>query len=412
MRTLYIDCSQAGISGDMMLSALLNLGAKIDLKILSESIVGSLDGVEQLEISYNTGSKMGFQAGLLKVTFSDSKDRRLGIELKNGLERTLEHMGICRKAKEYAVRVLETLLNAESIIHGETADEVHLHEIGSPDTLVDIVGTALALEDLGVFEDVKVYGSPVSVGFGLVKTEHGCLSIPTPVTLEILKSRGYPFKGGPVEEELATPTGVALLVNIVDEVAQIHPLIKPIKVGYGAGFKELSGVPNVLRLIYGEQQPHYIQEDIYVLETNIDDVQGEVLGHVIEKLVENGAKDACAIPITCKKSRPGYILKVISGCENLNDVLDIIFRETGTLGIRSMKTSRFIVPREFKTVTVQINGVDFPVKVKVARDFGGRIIRVKPEYEELKKISNLTGIPIRELSLTIEEKAKAYLKAS
>lgn len=412
MRTLYIDCSLAGISGDMMLSALLNLGAKVDFKTLSESILESLDGVERLEISYNVESKMGFQAGLLKVTFSDSKDCRRGIEMKNGLEKTLERMNLGRKGKEYAVRVLETLLNAESIIHGESADEVHLHEIGSPDTLVDIVGVALALEDLGVFEDVKVYGSPVSVGFGLVKTRHGCLSIPAPVTLEILKSRGYPFKGGPVEGELATPTGVALLVNIIDEVAQIHPLIKPIKVGYGAGLKELPGVPNVLRLIYGEQQPHYIQEDIYVLETNIDDVQGEVLGHVIEKLVENGAKDACVIPVTCKKSRPGYILKVISDCENLNDVVDIIFRETGTLGVRLTKTPRFIVPREFKTVTVQIDGVDFPVKVKVAKDIEGRVFRIKPEYDELKKISSLTGIPIRELSSTIEEKAKTYLKTS
>lgn len=412
MRTLYIDCSLAGISGDMMFSALLNLGAKVDFKTLSESILESLDGVERLETSYNVESKMGFQAGLLKVTFSDSKDCRRGNEMRNGLEKTLERMNLGHKGKEYAVRVLETLLNAESIIHGESADEVHLHEIGSPDTLVDIVGVALALEDLGVFEDVKVYGSPVSVGFGLVKTRHGCLSIPAPVTLEILKSRGYPFKGGPVEGELATPTGVALLVNIIDEVAQIHPLIKPIKVGYGAGLKELPGVPNVLRLIYGEQQPHYIQEDIYVLETNIDDVQGEVLGHVIEKLVENGAKDACVIPATCKKSRPGYILKVISDCENLNDVVDIIFRETGTLGVRLTKTPRFIVPREFKTVTVQIDGVDFPVKVKVAKDIEGRVFRIKPEYDELKKISSLTGIPIRELSSTIEEKAKTYLKTS
>ncbi len=412
MRILYVDCSLAGISGDMMLSALLNLGAEINFEELSKSIVESLEGVEQLEISYNVSSKMGFQAGLVRVMCSDRKDYRLGIELKNGLEKTLERMSIGRKAREYAVKVLETLLNAESIVHGEPVDKVHLHEIGSPDTLVDIVGTALALENLGIFEGVKVYGSPVSVGFGFVKREHGYLSIPVPATLEILKSRGYPFKGGPVEGELATPTGVALLVNIVDEVTQMHPLIKPIKVGYGAGFRELSGVPNILRLIYGEQQPHYIQEDVYVLETNIDDVQGEVLGHVIEKLVENGAKDACAVPITCKKSRPGYILKVISGCENLNDVVNMIFRETGTLGVRLVKTSRFIVPREFKTVNVSIDGMDFPVRVKVAKDLEGRILRVKPEYEELKKISSLTGIPIRELSSIVEEKARACLKSS
>jgi uncharacterized protein (TIGR00299 family) protein len=409
MRILYIDCSLAGISGDMMLSALINLGAKIDLEKLSKSIVESLDGVEWLKISYDIKSKMGFQAGLLKVAYSDSKDHRMGRELKDGLEKTLELMDASHRAKTYAVKVLETLLNAESVVHGEPVEEVHLHEVGSPDTLVDVVGTALALDNLGLFEDIKVYGSPVSVGFGFIKTEHGRLTVPAPATLEILKSKGYPFKGGPVEGELATPTGVALLVNIVDEVTEILPLIKPIKVGYGAGFKELPETPNVLRLIYGEQKTQYIQEDVYVLETNIDDVQGEVLGHVIEKLIENGAKDACIIPATCKKSRPGQILKVILDYENLNRIVDIIFRETGTLGIRLMKTSRFIVPREFKTVNVQINGMDFLVKVKVAKDLEGRIIRVKPEYEELRKISDITGIPIRELSLIIEEKAKTHL---
>jgi uncharacterized protein (TIGR00299 family) protein len=409
MRILYIDCSLAGISGDMMLSALINLGAKIDLEKLSKSIVESLDGVEWLKISYDIKSKMGFQAGLLKVAYSDSKDHRMGRELKDGLEKTLELMDASHRAKTYAVKVLETLLNAESVVHGEPVEEVHLHEVGSPDTLVDVVGTALALDNLGLFEDIKVYGSPVSVGFGFIKTEHGRLTVPAPATLEILKSKSYPFKGGPVEGELATPTGVALLVNIVDEVTEILPLIKPIKVGYGAGFKELPKTPNVLRLIYGEQKTQYIQEDVYVLETNIDDVQGEVLGHVIEKLIENGAKDACIIPATCKKSRPGQILKVILDYENLNRIVDIIFRETGTLGIRLMKTSRFIVPREFKTVNVQINGMDFLVKVKVAKDLEGRIIRVKPEYEELRKISDITGIPIRELSLIIEEKAKTHL---
>jgi len=409
MRILYVDCSLAGISGDMMLSALINLGAKIDLEKLSKSIVESLDGVEWLEVSYSIKSKMGFQAGLLKVVYSDSKDHRIGRELKNGLEKTLEFMDASHRARAYAVKVLETLLNAESVVHGEPVEEVHLHEVGSPDTLVDIVGTALALDNLGLFEDVKVYGSPVSVGFGFIETEHGRLTVPAPATLEILKSKGYPFKGGPVEGELATPTGVALLVNIVDEVTQMPPLIEPIKVGYGAGFKELPGTPNVLRLIYGEQKTQYIQEDVYVLETNIDDVQGEVLGHVIEKLIENGAKDACIIPATCKKSRPGQILKVILDYENLNRIVDIIFRETGTLGIRLMKTSRFIIPREFKTVNVQVNGMDFSVKVKVAKGLEGRIIRVKPEYEELRKISDITGIPIRELSSIIEEKAKTYL---
>jgi uncharacterized protein (TIGR00299 family) protein len=409
MRILYVDCSLAGISGDMMLSALINLGAKIDLEKLSESIVESLDGVKWLEVSYGVESKMGFQAGLLKVAYSDSKDHRRGHELKSGLEKTLELMDGSHRAKAYAVKVLETLLNAESVVHGEPVEEVHLHEVGSPDTLVDVVGTALALDNLGLFEDVKVYGSPVSVGFGFIETEHGRLTVPAPAALEILKSKGYPFKGGPVEGELATPTGVALLVNIVDEVAQMPPLIEPVKVGYGAGFKELPETPNVLRLIYGEQKTQYIQEDVYVLETNMDDVQGEVLGHVIEKLIENGAKDACIIPATCKKSRPGQILKVILDYENLNRIVDIIFRETGTLGIRLTKTSRFIVPREFKTINVQINGMDFPVKVKVAKDLEGRIIRVKPEYEELRKISDITGIPIRELSSIIEERAKTYL---
>lgn len=412
MKTLYIDCSLAGISGDMMFSALLNLGATVNLKKLSESIVESLDGVERLEISYNLGSKMDIQAGMLKVSFSDSKHCRKGIELKNSLENALELMGAGREAREYAVKVLETLLKAESVVHGEPMEEVHLHEIGSPDTLVDIIGVALALEDLGIFKNAKVYGSPVAVGFGYVKTGHGYFSIPAPATLEILKSRGYPFIGGPVEGELATPTGVALLVNIVHEVTQVYPPIKPIKIGYGAGFKELPETPNVLRLIYGEEESNYILEHVYVLETNIDDVQGEVLGHVIEKLIENGAKDACIIPTTCKKSRPGHILKIISDYESLNSIVDTVFRETGTLGIRVMKIPRLIIPRELKTITISINGVDYAVKVKIAKDLKGRIVRVKPEYEELKKISNITGVAIRELISIVEEKAKAHLNTS
>ncbi|MCD6443801.1 nickel pincer cofactor biosynthesis protein LarC [Candidatus Bathyarchaeota archaeon] len=410
MKVLYIDCSLAGISGDMMLSALLNLGAELDLGKLSESIKESMEGVEHLNITYNLVRKQGFRAGFLKVDIEDSKRHRTGLEVRNALEKTLESMGVSCEAKVFAMKVIDTILKAESMIHDEPVEHLHLHEMASPDTLVDIAGIASALDRLNIFKDAKVYGSPVAVGSGMFKTEHGYLVSPAPATLEILKSRRYPFKGGPVEGELATPTGVAVLVNLVDEPVYAPPLIKPFKVGYGAGFKDLPGLPNILRLIYGESPLPYVAEEVYILETNLDDVSGEVLGHTVDRLMKAGARDVCIIPSTTKKNRPGYVLKAITDFEKFDEVLEAIFTETGTLGVRVLKAPRYVVSREIKSVRVRLNDAEFSVRVKVARDLEGRLVRVKPEYEDLKKISESIGVPVRTLSNVVWVKVKDKLE--
>lgn len=410
MKVLYVDCSLAGISGDMMLSALLNLGAELNLKELSESVRKSMEGVERLDISYTIVRKGGFKAGFLKVDIEDSKHHRTGLEVRNALLEAIDSMGVSREAKTFAIQVLDTILHAESLIHGEPVETVHLHEIASPDTLVDIVGIAAALDNLNILRGSKVYGSPVAVGSGIFKTEHGYLVSPAPATLEILRSRNYPFKGGPVDGELATPTGVAVLVNLVDEPVYFPPLVKPIKVGYGAGFRDLPELPNVLRLVYGEQPSPYVMDEVYVLETNLDDVGGEVLGHVVDKLMKTGAKDVCIIPSTTKKNRPGYVLKTITSLEKLDEVLETVIRETGTLGVRVVKTPRYVVPRKVENVQIELNGTTFSVRVKVARDLRGRLLGIKPEYEDLKNISESTGIPVRILSNLVWAKVKDLLE--
>jgi len=393
-----------------MLSALLNLGAELDLRKLSESVKESMEGVRHLDVSYSVVRKQGFKAGFLKVEIEDSKHHRTGLEVRDALVKTLESIGVSREAKTFAMEVVDTILEAESLIHGEPIESLHLHEMASPDTLVDIAGIAAALDSLNLFRDTKVYGSPVAVGSGMFKTEHGYLVSPAPATLEILRSRRYPFKGGPAEGELATPTGVAVLVNLVDEPVYSPPLVKPLKVGYGAGFKDLPGLPNVLRLVYGEGPLPYVAEEVYVLETNLDDVSGEVLGDTVDRLMKSGARDVCIIPSTTKKNRPGYVLKVITGLERLDEVLETIIRETGTLGVRVLKTPRYVVSREVKSLRVKLNDVEFSVRVKVARDLKGRLVRVKPEYEDLKRISASTGMPVRTLSKLVWAKVKDILE--
>ena len=393
-----------------MLSALLNLGAELDLRKLSESVRACMEGVKRLELSYSVVRKQGFRAGFLKVEIEDSKHHRTGLEVRDALMKTLKFMEVSREAEAFAMSVIDTILKAESLIHGEPVEALHLHEMASPDTLVDIAGIAAALDSLNIFRDAKVYGSPVAVGSGMFKTEHGYLVSPAPATLEILRSRRYPFKGGPAEGELATPTGVAVLVNLVDEPVYSPPLISPLKVGYGAGFKDLPGLPNVLRLVYGESPLPYVTEEVYVLETNLDDVNGEVLGNTVDRLMNSGARDVCIIPSTTKKNRPGYVLKVITDLERLNEVLETIIRETGTLGVRVMKTPRYVVSREVKSLRIKLNDADFSVKVKVAHDLEGRLVRVKPEYEDLKRISASTGVPIRTLSKLVWAKVRDMLE--
>ncbi|MEM2123685.1 MAG: nickel pincer cofactor biosynthesis protein LarC, partial [Candidatus Bathyarchaeia archaeon] len=321
----------------------------------------------------------------------------------------LESLKLSAGAKRFASDSIKTLVSAEARVHGVDVDEVHLHESGSIDTPAEIVGAAAALEDLDLF-NVKVYSTPVAVGGGLLNFSHGIVSSPAPATMEILCSKGFPLIGGPVESELATPTGVSILVNLVQEVSRFHPLMKPTAIGYGAGERDFMEMPNILRITLGDFLDHqFLRDEISVLETNLDDVTGEILGHTVDRLLQEGARDVCIIPMFTKKNRPGQILKVIVDQVDAERLSQVLMEETGTLGIRVHPCRRYILSRESLTVEVQVDGVKEFVKIKVAKDGEGGIMRIKPEYDDVERIARKTGRPLREIMELAEMKAREAL---
>jgi hypothetical protein len=274
------------------------------------------------------------------------------------------------------------------------------------DTVADIIGTAVALENLNLFEDTTTYSMPVAVGGGLLNFSHGIVSIPAPVTLEILRSKGVPMTGGPVDAELATPTGVSLLVNLSHGFTYFYPPMKPTRVGYGAGTKNIPQIPNLLRIVLGEEiSPGLLSEEICVLETNLDDTTGEIIGYTLDKMLEEGARDVSIIPTFTKKNRPGQILKVIADRDKAEYLSRILMEETGTLGVRVYPCQRHTLARESVLIEVVINGMKEYINVKVARDEKGQVLQIKPEYDEAKRLAKRVSQPLRAITDLIQRRA-------
>ena len=313
------------------------------------------------------------------------------------------------KALENALSALDTLAEAESRVHGVAAEHVRFHEIGALDALADIAGACAARHSLSA---ERVLSRPVSVGGGYVASAHGLLAVPGPAALEILRSHEIPWKGGPVEEELLTPTGAALLATLVDEFVPDFPLIRAERVGYGAGKKELI-LPNVLRAIAAETLPAPEAEArqnhgphgnrIVQLETNVDDVTGEVLGHLIELLMQAGALDVSVLPALMKKGRAGFVIRAIARAEETELLARVMIRETGSLGVRVFPSiHRLVAEREQRNVQVEICGRIYQLQVKVSR-MDGELLSVKPEYEDCKRIADETNQPLRMVIKKVEE---------
>jgi uncharacterized protein (TIGR00299 family) protein len=289
------------------------------------------------------------------------------------------------------------IISAEATIHGQNFDSVHLHEASSIDTFADLVGCATALQDLQLF-DAKMYSTKVAVGGGLLRFSHGTISNPASAILEIFRNKQFVLVGGQAEDELTTPTGAAMLVNLVQGSSSVsyYPSIAPEKIGYGAGTKKFEGFPNVVRMIIGSSGTVYetTKDTVYVVETNIDDASGELVGNLVEQLAEV-AKDVTVISGTTKKSRPTYLIRIISENARLNNVLELLFDESGTLGARVQEVERIVLPRAIKTVSVDINDNIFDVRVKIVKDSAGRITNVKPEFEDIKVIATKCQMPVK-----------------
>ena len=274
--------------------------------------------------------------------------------------------------------------------------ETHLHEAGSADTLADVFGVAAAMDSLNLFGS-DIISTPVAVGGGHVKFSHGTLSIPAPAVMEMVRRFQIPILGGPTTVELATPTGVVMLANLVNEFSSVYPAMIAEKVGYGSGKMTLDSSPNFLRVVLGTrlETPQRAKETVQVLETNLDDVSGEIVSHAVQGLIEAGAKDAWVTFGLFKKNRPGQILHVLCDPQDSAKLSRIMIEETGTLGVRQQFWQRLTLSREVQSVSVQISGKAFEVRIKLARDATGNIIRVKPEFDDVRAIAKEVGLPAR-----------------
>ncbi|MDG6223205.1 MAG: nickel pincer cofactor biosynthesis protein LarC [Candidatus Bathyarchaeota archaeon] len=404
-----IDCQMAGVAGDMVLAALLDLGAnKNKVTTAIKSLENPNYGYEKISINLKRTMSKDVKATTIDVTAKTVLHMQ-GSKLIEIVETCSQNLDISTKAKQFASNTIRTLVGAEAKIHNTSMDHTHMHEVGLVDTAAEIIGAAVALDDLGLF-DAKIYSTPVSVGGGLFKFSHGTMSSPAPATLAIFQSKQFAIQGGPIEKELATPTGAAILVNLVDEVSRFYPAIVPVKVGYGAGTKTFEGVPNVLRITIGNNVDYgLLKEEVAVLETNLDDVTGEILGHTIEVLTQEGAKDVTVLSGVTKKSRPNQILKVIADKADVEHLSRVIMDETGTLGVRICSCERLVINRELVQLELPLDSTTEKVTVKVAKDTNGEILRVKPEFEDVKRISKKTKKPAREIAELIRLRAQKVL---
>jgi hypothetical protein len=408
-KIIIIDCQLAGISGDMMLGTLLDLGADRD-KVTSaiKSLENTEYGYKNVQVDIKQVMRRGFRATKVDVT-AEGKSRKDGKQLILIVEKASEQLGLSEKAKHYASSVIRTLVDAEAKLHGQHLTDAHLHEVGLVDTAAEIIGSTVAMEDLGFF-NAKIVATPVSVGGGLFEFSHGTVQSPSPAALAIFQSKKFPIKGGPVASELATPTGASIIVNLAQGVNSFYPAMAPLKVGYGAGGKDFPEIANVLRIVIGERLDYgLVKDEMAVLETNVDDVSGEVVGHAVDRLLIEGAKDVSIIPMFTKKNRPGQIIKVVADQKDTQRLSRLLIEETGTLGVRVYYYERHILNRELCSVDVFVDGAKELVKVKIAKDADGNIIRIKPEYEDLKRLSEKTKKPLRELLEIVVSRAREVL---
>ncbi len=383
----------SGASGDMTIAALIDLGAD------AGRIKDAMEGAADVEVEVSKTTKKGIAATAINVSTKKEGSMKL-----SEIIRRISSLNLPDDVISNAISVFNILGKAEAKVHGETLEELHFHELGQEDAIADIVGACTGFHDLGL-EGRRIYCTPISIGMGFIEFSHGKFPVPAPAALEILKEYSLPWKYGPVEGELLTPTGAALLAHFVNERGECPPMTAE-KIGYGAGNME-SHAPNVLRIISGDIDDALITDRIEVLETNVDDVTGQVLGNLIDELLAAGALDVAVIPATMKKGRSGHIIQVIAKPADSERLARKIIEETGSLGVRMIPIKhRLIAQREMGEVEITIKGRVFPVAVKIARDLRGVLLNISTEFEDCKKASQASGIPVRDVIRLAEERAR------
>lgn len=386
MRICFLD-TFSGASGDMILAALLDCG--ISLPRLKERL-----GALKLK-NYSIGRKRirrhGIGATRLNVRILGKEKHRSLADVLNIIDRS----DLDDSIRSAAASIFQRLARAEARVHGERIDKIHFHEVGATDAIVDVVGVLLALDLLGVEE---VYSTPLPLGTGFVETSHGRMPIPAPATVELLKD--FPVIKTERRGELTTPTGAAIVSSLSLGTTPPSPLSIE-RVGYGAGRRESDDYPNMLRAIIGEFDTEVEGDNIYVLETNIDDMDPQLVPHLQEEIARAGALDVYRVPVQMKKNRPGLLLIALVEAPAFDRVAETMFRESTTIGIRYWEVARMKLRRTIREVETSLG----KVRIKEVTLPSGEK-RVKPEHEDCLRISLDTGIPLIEVFQIIEKELR------
>ena len=404
MRIVYFDCF-AGAAGDMIVGALLDAGVPFDE--LTRAL-GSL-AVDGWDVSVERVVKTGVTATKFRVhehTHAAPSHAALSHHspsphaprvshqhhhLKH-IYAAIERSALSEGGKAKAMAMFRRLGEAEAAIHGTTLDRVHLHEVGAIDSIVDIVGAVFALE---WFNPDRIVVSPMNVGGGMVKSAHGVFPVPAPATVALLK--GAPVYSSGIDAELLTPTGALILTEYASEFGPLPPMTIE-RVGYGAGDRELKETPNVVRVLVGEaaafktQDPRPKTQQVVVLECEIDDMNPQIFGVLMDTVYAAGALDVFYASVQMKKNRPGTLMTIVARPEDRQRLTEIVFRESTTIGVRYQEVTRECLDREILTVPTPLGAVRF----KVARQ-GGRVFNAQPEFEDLAKLAREHGIPVKDV---------------
>ncbi|MBE9536928.1 MAG: nickel pincer cofactor biosynthesis protein LarC [Proteobacteria bacterium] len=392
MNILYVDCF-SGISGDMMVGALIDMG--VPLAFIEEELAGL--PVDGYGLSVGRTKRSGIDAADFKVHIEKAqpqRDFRLIKEL-------LLSSSLKESVKSLSLKIFETLAQAEAKVHGVPVESVHFHEVGALDSIVDVVAAAIGIDFL---QAQAIYASPLVTGRGMVKTDHGLMPVPAPATAEMLKN--IPAESGIVEAELVTPTGAAILKTLVKGFGPM-PEMKVERVGYGAGDKDFAEHPNLLRIFSGQLSSEICKvstererDTVMVVETSIDDMNPQFFEPLVEALFEAGALDVLLIPVYMKKGRPGTLLQALVPPEKRAKISGIIFKNSTAIGLRFYHADREKLKRHTEKIETPLGSI----KVKVLERSPG-VVDFRPEYEELKRLAKLHKMSIEE----VERKVKAAL---
>jgi uncharacterized protein (TIGR00299 family) protein len=377
MRVLYFDCF-CGVSGDMLLAGLLDLGAD------EQQVRAALDATNLAgyELKVEKVVKGGLTATSVTVDVTDQDSPERGLP---DIEAMIDQSGLAKALKQRSKSVFRRLAETEARIHNTTPERIHFHEVGAIDSIVDIVGSLAALDTLNVDE---VYCSPVHLGAGEVRCQHGTLPVPAPATVALLQ--GVPVYSRGIPTELTTPTGAALITTLAGEFGPVPPMTIE-AVGYGAGKKDVAERPNVLRCILGETVGAGAETDLVaVLETTIDDMNPETYPWLVDRLFEAGVRDVYLAPVICKGGRPGTSVVVICDTQLVDKIANIVFEETSSFGVRYLFESRLKLSRESR----EVHTIWGKVGVKIGR-IGGRIVSVSPEFRECRRVAEREGVPLK-----------------